>query len=219
MRIYAAADIHGKQEYIQQIHDVILQKKPDMLIIAGDITHYFDSHTAIRQLKDIRIPVFAIRGNWDFKIVENIIRRQENMQLLTPTPAVHENLSLIGFNGTFFLPFLSKICIMEKRLINFAAPLITKDTIVVAHPPPRGILDQVAGKYSVGSFGLKRLIQTHSPLMVLCGHIHEQSGYQFYKNTLIVNCAMNKTCGGAIIDYDKNRKDKKITVKMIENKS
>lgn len=215
MKIYAVADIHGKPEYIQQIHDMISQKRPDILIIAGDITHYFDSRKAIKQLKDIKIPVFAIRGNWDFKVVENVIRRQANMQLLTPTPVNHETLNLVGFNGTFFLPFLSKICIMEKRLINFAAPLITKDTIVVAHPPPRGILDQVAGKYSAGSFGLKKLIQTHSPLMVLCGHIHEQSGYQFYKNTLVVNCAMNKTCGGAIIEYDKIAAGKKPRVSMI----
>ncbi len=206
MKIYAVADIHGKQAHIQQIHDVILEKKPNILVIAGDITHYFDSHKAIKLLKDITIPIFAIRGNWDFKIVENIIRRQENTQLLTPDPVTYKDAILMGFNGTFFLPFLSKVCLREKKLLNFAAPMITKETILVAHPPPRGILDQVGGKYSAGSFGLKKLIKSHSPLMVLCGHIHEQSGYQIFENTLVVNCAMNKICGGAIIDYDKNNK-------------
>lgn len=38
--------------------------------------------------------------------------------------------------------------------------------------------------------------------MVLCGHIHEQAGYQFLNNTLVVNSAMNKKFSGAIIDYD-----------------
>jgi len=40
-------------------------------------------------------------------------------------------------------------------------------------------------------------------LMVLHGHIHEQAGYQFFKNIPIVNCAVNNKFGGAIIDYDK----------------
>jgi len=50
--------------------------------------------------------------------------------------------------------------------------------------------------------------------MVLCGHIHEQAGYQFLKNSLVVNCAMNKTCSGAIIDCDK---DMPLKIKMVRN--
>ena len=49
---------------------------------------------------------------------------------------------------------------------------------------------------------LKTLIENHPPLMVLCGHIHEQAGYQFFKSILVVNCAMNKKYGGAIIDCE-----------------
>ncbi|MCK5349231.1 MAG: hypothetical protein KAJ25_07560, partial [Desulfobacula sp.] len=54
----------------------------------------------------------------------------------------------------------------------------------------------------------------HPPLMVLCGHIHEQAGVQFLKNTLIVNCAMNKKFSGAIIDCCKNMS---LRVKMVMN--
>jgi len=50
--------------------------------------------------------------------------------------------------------------------------------------------------------------------MVLCGHIQERAGYQCSKNSLVVNCAMNKTYSGAIINCDK---DMPLKIKMIIN--
>ena len=214
MRIYAVADIHGKTEKIAKIKDVILRNTPDILVIAGDITNYVSPLKTFDQLKDIPIPILGIRGNSDLKRVETLLQNQANAVLLSHVPLTYKNISFTGLSGTIPLPFLSKICFREKRLLDRLKPVTTPQTILVVHPPPRGVCDKVGNKFSAGSFKLKTFIEKYPPLMVLCGHIHEQAGYQFLKNTLVVNCAMNKTYSGAIIDYFYN---KPLKIKMIIN--
>ncbi|MDA3790810.1 MAG: metallophosphoesterase [Desulfobacula sp.] len=204
MRIYAVADIHGKTEKIAKIKDVILRNTPDILVIAGDISNYFSPLKTFEHLKDITIPILGIRGNSDLKRVEGLLKYQKNTTLLSHAPVTYQDTSFLGLNGTIPMPFLSKICLNEVQRLNKLKHSITPETILVVHPPPRSVCDKVGNKFSAGSFQLKTFIEKHPPLMVLCGHIHEQAGYQFFKNILVVNCAMNKNFSGAIIDSCKN---------------
>ena len=212
MRIYAVADIHGKTEKIEKIKQVASEEAPDILVIAGDITHYFSPLKTLDQLKNIPIPILTIRGNSDLNRVEGFLQGQKNTILLNHTPLTYRDVRFLGINGTIPLPFVSKICFKEVQRLDGLKHSITPKTILVVHPPPRGICDKVMNNFSAGSFGLRHLIENHPPLMVLCGHIHEQAGYQFFQNVLVVNCAMNKTCSGAIIDCGK---DMHLKVKMI----
>ncbi|MBT4875925.1 MAG: phosphoesterase [Desulfobacula sp.] len=213
MRIYAVADIHGKTEKVEKIKDVISQEAPDILVIAGDITNYVSPLKTFDQLKGTPIPIMGIRGNSDFKRVEGLLRKQKNTTLLNHVPVIYKDADFAGLSGTIPLPFLSKISFRETHFLDRLKPSITPDTILVVHPPPRGVCDKVGNRFSAGSIGLRNFIENHPPLMVLCGHIHEQAGYQFLKNTLVVNCAMNKNSGGAIIDSCKNMP---LKVKMIQ---
>ncbi len=43
MRIYAVADIHGKPEKIALVREKAEDLIPDALVVAGDITNYFNS--------------------------------------------------------------------------------------------------------------------------------------------------------------------------------
>ncbi|MBU1341849.1 MAG: metallophosphoesterase [Proteobacteria bacterium] len=214
MRIYAVADIHGKTEKIDIIKSIISHEKPDLLVIAGDITNYVCGVKTVAQLKELPVPVFCVRGNSDFKYIEKILQGQKNITLLNHKPLVFKAAGFLGLNGTIPLPLLSKISFWERRTLAHLKNGVTPETILVAHPPPRGVCDKVGNKLSAGSFVLKRFIENHSPLMVLCGHIHEQAGYQFLNKTLVVNCAMNKKINGAIIDYDNHMT---LKVKMIGN--
>jgi uncharacterized protein len=212
MRIYAVADIHGKTDVIERIKRVIDKEAPDVMVIAGDITRYLFPLKVLSRLEEIRIPVFAVRGNSDLKSVETLIKQQGKIILLSQTPLEYQGKRFIGLNGTLPLPFVSKVSLFEEKQLRDIEPLITPETILVAHPPPRGICDKAGNRFSAGSFCLRRFIENHPPLMVLCGHIHEQAGYQYLKKTLIVNCAVNKINVGAIIDCEK---DKPLNIKMV----
>ncbi len=212
MRIYAVADLHGKTTKIDRIKTVIAEESPEILVIAGDITNYLFPKAALNKLADISIPIFCVRGNSDVKAVEVLIQKQKGITLLDRFPHAIKGFEFIGLNGTIPLPFFSRICKRESQYLKSIKDFITSNTILVVHPPPRGLQDKVGGRFTAGSTNLKALIETHPPLMILCGHIHEQSGYQLYKNTHVINCAMNKKCNGAIIECGK---DIPLTIKMV----
>lgn len=214
MRIYAVADIHGKTETIKKIKKTVQTESPDLMILAGDMTQYFSPLKPLSQLEEFGIPVFAVRGNSDFKSVESLIRRRGKITLLGREATPFQGKNFLGLNGTLPLPFVSKVCLFESRRFREIENRVTPETILVVHPPPRGICDRVGNRFSAGSFCLRRFIENHPPLMVVCGHIHEQAGYQYLKNTLIVNCAVNKNHMGAIIDC---KKDMPLHIKMVLN--
>jgi hypothetical protein len=214
MRIYAVADIHGKTEVIEKIKKTVQRESPDLVVLAGDMTQYFSPLNTLIQLEEFGIPVFAVRGNSDFKSVETLIKDRGKIHLLNQEETEYQGNSFLGLNGTLPLPFVSKACLFESRCFREIENRVTPETILVVHPPPRGICDRVGNRFSAGSFGLRRFIEKHPPCMVLCGHIHEQAGYQYLKNTLIVNCAVNKNNLGAIIDCKKNMP---LHIKMVLN--
>ncbi len=215
MKIYAVADIHASKNRINKIKSIINIHSPDLLVIAGDITNYFFPSKTIEQLKDIPIPIFCIRGNSDFKIMEKQMKRLENGTLLDSTPIKINNFQFLGINGTIPLPFHSKLKWNEKQHLDRLKPAIDRHTIIVGHTPPRGICDKVANRFSAGSYQFKNFIEKHPPLLVICGHIHEQAGFEYLNGTAIINCAMNKFYAGAIIECDINQV---LKIKMIKGR-
>ncbi len=214
MRIYAVADIHGKKDIIERIKRIVDNESPDVMVIAGDITQYLFPLKTIGRLEKIGIPVLAVRGNSDLKGVEALIKERGKIILLNQAPLEYQGRRFIGLSGTLPLPFISKVCLNEGKRFRDIESLITPETILVTHPPPRGICDKVGNRFSAGSFCLRRFIENHPPLMVICGHIHEQAGCRYLKNSLIVNCAVNKINAGAIIDCEK---DKPPGIRMVLN--
>jgi hypothetical protein len=214
MRIYAVADIHGKTKYIETLSRVSREFKPDVIVIAGDITGYFRWQSTIDQLDKIgqpgeksRPPVLCIRGNSDFKRMEPSLAKTKNLILLGTSPHRVQGVPFMGTNGCIPLPFASRVCLGENQRFKTLLPHMDKNTILVVHPPPRGICDKVGNRFSAGSQNLLDFIKTTHPAMVLCGHIHEQAGMDFVPgipDTLVVNCAMNKDHHGVIIDLQKD---------------
>lgn len=215
MRIYAVADIHGKTQNIQALAGVLQKHKPDLVVIAGDITRYFQWKSILDQLDQLgrsgrqtsplkcTPPIFCIRGNSDFKRMETHLPKTRNLKLLGGLPLYFQGIPFVGANGTIPLPFASRICMEEKGVLKHLLSQMTSDTILVAHPPPRGICDRVGHRFSAGSRNLLTFLKQTQPRMVLCGHIHEQAGMGFVNKTLVVNCAMNQNSWGALIDLEK----------------
>ncbi|MGD9824481.1 metallophosphoesterase family protein, partial [Desulfobacter sp.] len=86
MRIYAVADIHGKPEHMESIYRILDQYHPELIVIPGDMTHFFNWSTVLSQLDSLPVPVLVVRGNTDFKRIEPRIQKAANIKLLTETP-------------------------------------------------------------------------------------------------------------------------------------
>lgn len=202
MRIYAVSDIHGRSDRIARIRENISNLNPDLLVIAGDITNYTDSRRVIEALNDMPLPVLAVRGNTDLSRVEALLGKASNISSLHLTKNELHGVAFAGLSGTVPLPFHSKVCLFEKRIIQKIENLLDRNTVFVAHPPPRGVLDEAFGRFHAGSGGLYAMLERRQPRLFLCGHIHERHGSMHVGETLVVNCNMGEGRGGALVTYD-----------------
>jgi uncharacterized protein len=204
MRLYAVADIHGRSDQIAAIKRNLEKYRPHVLVAAGDITT-FRKASFVSALGDLPLPVLSIRGNTDLKKVESWFALKENILFLNNRDVVLQGVHFAGVSGTIPIPFRSRIAFREQVIWNRLMPRITPQTVLIAHPPPWGCLDRVMGKYHAGCKSLEVVIRRCQPALLICGHIHEDSGMACLDKTRIVNCAMGPACDGAIIDIQDGR--------------
>jgi Icc-related predicted phosphoesterase len=203
MRIYAVADIHGKPAKIKRIHKVLLDLKPDALIVAGDITNYFNSSAVVEQLNHMPVPVLAVRGNTDLKKVDHLLDDYPNTSSLHLKEQKVNGQKFVGVNGTIPVPLSSRIGLREKWIINTLEALVDDSSVLVVHSPPRGVLDEAFGRFHAGCRRLYQLVVQCQPRLVLCGHIHERPGIATIGQTTVVNCCLSRTGRGAMVDFDR----------------
>lgn len=197
--IYATADLHGYPDRLQRVAHRIEALKPDVLVVAGDITGFWESAGYLRLLNELPVPVLTVRGNMDTQGVEDIIEICPNITSLHQREVIVRGVRFVGMGGTIPVPFSSRICLREKQMIDGTDHLIHTDSVVVAHPPPYGTLDEGPGNLHAGSRGLRRLVLERQPKMLICGHIHEKPGWALVGRTLVVNASMGRSGEGALI--------------------
>jgi len=203
MLIYAVADIHGRRDRIALIRSRILKHKPDLLVVAGDITSFIHPDKVIAQLNDMPVPVLAIRGNSDLDRVEKLFKKYLNISSLHLKEVVFSGVTFTGVGGTISVPFGSLISFREKHIIDRLKLLVKRDTVLVVHPPPRGTLDEVFGRFHSGCRSLQKIVVNKQPRLLICGHIHERPGTLFVGETLVVNCSMGRKGAGILISLNK----------------
>ena len=203
MLIYAVADIHSQIPRIDTVRRNISRFKPDVLVIAGDLTRYFRPGSTVEQIASLSIPTIVIRGNTDSRQISRLITRYPNISSPHLEKMELGGYAFVGLNGTIPFPFRSQVSVTEgwSRSIE---PMLSERSILIAHPPPRKTLDAVFFNLHAGSPKIREIILKHSPLLYICGHIHESSGHQYLGSTLVVNCSMGKQGEGALIRLTNN---------------
>jgi len=195
MKILAVADIHGSQYRLNAVLDNIKKYSPDLVIICGDITQFGPGDVATNFLNQIPVETFAIPGNIDTSEVGLAISKSsaENIDLKR---VVKNGISFVGIGGET----VSLINIItdegKKRLFD---EVIDEKTVLVTHVPPYKLQDKVYIGHHIGSKELKKLVENYLPRLVLCGHVHEDSGMTMFHDSVIVNCSMGKRTEGALI--------------------
>ncbi len=206
MKIYAVADIHGLPDKLKLIKQTLTNTIIDVLVIAGDFSRYINPELIIKQLNNLPVPVLLVRGNADRIWTEKLIKKCSNISSLHLQKIAINQTCFTGIGGTIPVPFRSRIRFYEKHLLNMLSEIVNKESVMVAHPPPYGVLDRVFGKYHAGCKSLNRIIKTKQPRLFICGHIHEDPGFTTVGNTTIVNCSIGKSGAGALIHLHNNWK-------------
>ncbi len=199
-RIYAVADVHGKKRRIEAVAANVITYKPDVLVLAGDITGLFNTRGVLEQFAGLCGRVFFVRGNSDRSIVEKRLQAIDGIVSLHLRQHEYNGILFSGLGGTIPVPFRSRIAFGEKQLFQQLPMVDQHPSVFVAHPPPWKVLDEVAGKFHAGCRRFREYILQHQPDLVLCGHIHERPGRAFLGETVVVNCSVGKTGNGAVVD-------------------
>lgn len=200
MRIYAVSDIHGHPDRLARIQQNAAQHSPDVLVVAGDIASYLGHRSVLSRLNDLGLPVLVVRGNTDRPLVDRMMEPLSRTQSLHLRETVLGGIPFTGVSGTIPVPFRSRLRWRERPVLEQMASLVKGHSVLVAHPPPWGTLDEVLGGFHAGCMALREIVLEQQPRLLICGHIHERAGTVRLGRTLVVNCNMARARGGALID-------------------
>ncbi len=192
MIIIGLTDIHGDIAFIDQISDQLAGA--DLVLIAGDLTHFGRKPAARRVTDAIRKHtdrLLAVPGNCDYFEVARYLS-EENISLDQRCLSLND-VDVIGIGGS--LPCPGKTpneadeAEFEMNLSLLASGLKAKRPLIfVTHQPPLNTrCDRLNTGIHVGSSAVRRFIETHAPVLCLTGHIHESSSMDTIGDTRIVN--------------------------------
>jgi Icc-related predicted phosphoesterase len=199
MQLLAVADIHGRPDRLRRIRETLARHTVDALVVAGDLCRWFRApETLLEALQQLRLPVMAIRGNSDPRRLEDRFAFHPHITSLHLKTVTCGGVSFVGAGGTVPLPFASRLDWRERIIEETLCRLLAPQSVLVVHPPPRGVLDRVAGRFHAGCRTVNRVIAACRPQLVLCGHIHEQPGVATLGDTVVVNCTLGRG-GGALV--------------------
>jgi len=202
LRIYAVADLHGRPDKMSIVARTTQDLKPDVIVAAGDLTPFLRPRPSLAELGRLGVPVLAVTGNSDFLGGRRAINQTDGVEDLHLNPTTVNGIEFVGLSGTVPVPFRTRVGILESRLFERLKSLVNRNTVVVAHPPPFGVLDKVAGKLHAGSTRIRQALETQQPRLFICGHIHEDAGVERFNDTLVVNASVGRAGHGVVIDFD-----------------
>jgi Icc-related predicted phosphoesterase len=176
MRIFATADLHGRPERIRAVREAVARLRPDVLVLAGDLTHSGRGREALELLELPDLLVIAIPGNMDPFDVD---------QAIATSPARSLRGGVVEHGGVRFGGLGEEPC-----------------DVLVVHEPPQGILDRAWNGAHIGYRAVREYVERHRPRVVVCGHVHESPGIERVGSTTVVNCTMgNDRYLGALITW------------------
>jgi Icc-related predicted phosphoesterase len=221
MKILAVSDLHGD---IKPIITYLEDNKVDLIIVAGDITHFGPPELGedlLNEISSFEIPVMAIPGNCD---PESIHSKIDNSQAINihARNVVIKNIGICGFGGSNPTPFDTPLEFEEVQIYDEAKRAIEgikdeKITLFITHAPPYNTkTDLLPSGVHVGSKSLRKIIEDVQPTMNICGHIHEASGTDKIGKTTIVNPGELSHGRGCLIHIHDNSQEEEVETEIIE---
>ncbi|MGQ4832324.1 MAG: metallophosphoesterase family protein [Candidatus Asgardarchaeia archaeon] len=195
MRIYAISDIHGHFSAALKHRKKIIKLHPDIVIILGDIVHFGTMEQVSAILKYFSfedIPTFFIPGNCDPRELLNVDEIKKVKNLHRKYTRI-EQYTFVGFGGSNITPFNTLIEFDENTILEELDQLLSaldkrSNIILATHAPPFNTkVDLTFMHQHVGSKAVRQIIEKYEPILSLHGHIHEAQGYDYLKNTLLLN--------------------------------
>lgn len=187
MKILAFVDLHNSLSALSSIIKKAKKEKPDVIICAGDLTIFeHNLNNLLSVLNRLGIPVLMVDGNH-----ESVKSMRRSCSLFKNTEFIHdkvirkEGIVFFGYGGGGFATIDGDF---EKAAKRHRKELKRQKIVLVTHAPPYGTeVDRIMDTYC-GCRSITRFIKRYKPVLVICGHLHENSGKSgFIGKTEVIN--------------------------------
>jgi Icc-related predicted phosphoesterase len=204
MRILAMTDVHGSKHALDFISQFASRYEPDILCIAGDISHFGPVEWA-GELMDqidnqIGVPCLTVPGNCDPPETVEAIKESRVTGLHLKSEEVG-GIKFVGLGGSSTTPFPTLFEWEDDYAMQIDG-LLDDSSVLLSHNPPLGCLDSTHFVKNVGSKSLREMVDRRQPRLVICGHIHEARGIAELGRTRLVNPGMLAKGFAAVIDME-----------------
>jgi uncharacterized protein len=185
--VLACADIHGYQQVYEWLAAVATERRPDAVVLAGDLFGFPDGYPTIEAaqeaegskvaalLERLQLPVLYVMGNDDWIEWDPGV---STLQAIHGRRLTLGDFHFVGYQYT--PPFVGSI--HEKVDSEIRAdlaemePLLDEKTVLVTHGPARRALDGSMAVERVGSDALSNLLERRTVRAHIHGHVHRAFG-------------------------------------------
>ncbi len=189
MKILTVTDIHGNSNTVSELTELLESERPEVVLIAGDITHFSGAETARKILEPLLkpgVPILAVHGNCDGRDVPELL---DELGI-----GIHDKrveiygVGFIGLGGSNITPFNTVWELTEDEIMKILERNYHPGDVVLSHVPPKDTkADRIHSGLHVGSKALREFIERNQPPLVVTGHIHEARSVDRVGETVIVN--------------------------------
>jgi hypothetical protein len=193
LRVLCVADSHSSNAALYAIQRLVSITKPDLILVAGDITHRGSAlyasdflHAIGKAVKanGLQTRVFAVHGNIDPAEVQKLLE-QRKVSIHNKT-ARFAGYVFVGFGGSTHTPNATPCEYPESDVKSALEKLVTSKTILLTHAPPYGTKADWTGSVHSGSRALREIIEERQPRACVCAHAHEAKGVEKLAGTRII---------------------------------
>lgn len=186
-RVLHISDVHCSFDNLVRVLRA-RAKEVDGIVLSGDLEC---DGKFIEVLRGAGKPVFAVTGNMDDHYIGRLL---DEAGLSVENRVISYGSYIIaGISGRDPTTSISQVA---NKLKEYQGNKV----LIVAHHPPKGVVDKAFIGVHAGLYEARGLIEELKPLVYFCGHIHEARGYGFLGSTLVVNAGPLKKGYYAIVD-------------------
>jgi Icc-related predicted phosphoesterase len=200
MKVLIVSDGHGALDKLDLLEPAA--RAADLVLYGGDFARYGSPETGrpfLERLSSIHDRIFAVIGNCDEPDFRDDL--EEFDMSIEGSLSFFNGLVLSGsgggskFSGTTPNERSDEELASDLRLVAASADGADADSgalwdnlVVIAHNPPKDTkLDAIPNGVHVGSPLIRAFIETHKPLLVVSGHIHESAAIDRIGGSTLVN--------------------------------
>ncbi len=190
MKLLAFVDMHSSFKAFKKLREKIKKQKPDVIVCAGDISVFEQGLSyLLKKFNKYKVPFLIVQGNHETRAsLIKLAGKLKNIVFLHKKSFIFGDYLFLGYGGGGFSmtePGLKKISKKFKEVINKNED---KKVILITHAPPYNTkLDRI-DRSCCGNKTVRQFIEKNRVDLLLCGHLHENSGKKDkIKKTEVIN--------------------------------